>query len=361
MKTIINNIYKNNNNVQIFNNEVFGAIRTMTNAEGETFFVGRDVAKALGYSNTRDALNRHVDQEDRDGVVIHDAIGRQQKAVIINESGLYALILSSQLEQARAFKRWVTSEVLPQIRRTGRYEMTARLHVLEACVNQLEETHAVLKPKAEFFDAVLCSEDTLTVTQMAQDYGVGAVRFNRLLEALCIQHRVGGQWVLFAPHQGRGYVHSYTTYHTSSHDGYIRTQLFTRWTQLGRHFIYERLRQEGILPNTLKAPRQIIALIKQRPTPNLARPQQRSSASVAQDGLTFSQPVDSFATRKGGGCQRESAPLLPVAPGDLRLWLRNARVGSLVAEHAPLPDSLHACGDGNAQVAELLVEDIGMR
>ena len=126
-----------NNNIQIFNNSNFGTIRTITNAEGETFFVGRDVATALGYSNTRDALNRHVDKEDRDGVVIHDSIGRQQKAVIINESGLYALILSSQLEQARAFKHWVTAEVLPQIRRTGRYEMTERLHVLEACVNQL--------------------------------------------------------------------------------------------------------------------------------------------------------------------------------------------------------------------------------
>ena len=101
---------KTTNNIQIFNNSNFGTIRTITNAEGETFFVGRDVATALGYSNTRDALNRHVDKEDRDGVVIHDSIGRQQKAVIINESGLYALILSSQLEQARAFKHWVTAE-----------------------------------------------------------------------------------------------------------------------------------------------------------------------------------------------------------------------------------------------------------
>ena len=73
------------NNIQIFNNSNFGTIRTITNTEGETFFVGRDVATALGYSNTRDALNRHVDKEDRDGVVIHDSIGRQQKAVIINE------------------------------------------------------------------------------------------------------------------------------------------------------------------------------------------------------------------------------------------------------------------------------------
>ena len=237
----------------------------MTNAEGETFFVGRDVAKALGYSNTRDALRKHVDDEDKTTVAIRDTGSNyMSRAVVINESGLYALILSSKLERARTFKHWVTSEVLPTIRRTGRYEMTMRVRLLEACVNELEESNAALKPKAEFTDAVLCSEDTLTVTQMAQDYGVGPVRFNRLLEALRIQHRVGGQWVLFAPHQGRGYVHSYTTYHTSSKDGYIRTQLFTRWTQLGRHFLYERLRQEGIRPNTLQAPRQIVKVLKQK-------------------------------------------------------------------------------------------------
>ena len=256
---------KTTNNIQIFKNEIFGQVRTMINAEGQTFFVGKDVATALGYSNTRKALQDHVDKEDkRDGVTIRDSIGRIQKAVFINESGLYALILSSKLEQAKAFKHWVTSEVLPAIRQTGRYEMTMQVRLLEACVNELEERNAALSPKAEFADAVLCSEDTLTVTQIAQDYGVGPVRFNRLLEALHIQHRVGGQWVLFAPHQGRGYVHSYTTYHTSSKDGYIRTQLFTRWTQLGRHFLYERLRQEGIHPNTQEAPRQIVKVLKQK-------------------------------------------------------------------------------------------------
>ena len=100
--------------IQIFKNEQFGEVRTMTNENGETFFVGKDVAKALGYSNTRKALQDHVDDEDReDGVTIRDSIGRNQKAIIINESGLYSLILSSKLEQARLFKRWVTSEVLP--------------------------------------------------------------------------------------------------------------------------------------------------------------------------------------------------------------------------------------------------------
>ena len=108
--------------IKIFKNEMFGEVRTMTNEKGETFFVGKDVAQALGYSNTRKALLDHVDKEDReDEVTIRDAIGRDQKATFINESGLYSLILSSKLPQAKAFKRWVTAEVLPQIRQTGGY------------------------------------------------------------------------------------------------------------------------------------------------------------------------------------------------------------------------------------------------
>ena len=161
----------NINNVQIFKNNNFGNIRTLTNAEGETFFVGRDVAKALGYAKPLDALSKHVDADDSAKCGLIDSKGRRQLTIVINESGLYSLILSSKLEQARAFKRWVTSEVLPQIRRTGRYEMTEKLRLLESKANLLEEICDTLKPKAEFFDAVLCSEDTLTVTQMAQDYG----------------------------------------------------------------------------------------------------------------------------------------------------------------------------------------------
>ena len=168
---------------------------------------------------------------------------------------LYIATKFNDEARARLVLRWEELELAEQARQT------AEVRKLESKAMLLEEICATLKPKAEFTDAVLCSEDTLTVTQMAQDYGVGPVRFNRLLEALHIQHRVGGQWVLFAPHQGRGYVHSYTTYHVSTKEGYIRTQLFTRWTQLGRRFLYERLRREGIHPNTQEAPRQIVKIL----------------------------------------------------------------------------------------------------
>ena len=110
-----------NTAIQIFTSEVFGEIRTCQ-VNNQIMFVGKDVAMALGYANTRKAVLDHVDKEDReDGVTIRDAIGRDQKATFINESGLYALILSSKLPQAKAFKRWVTSEVLPQIHKTGGY------------------------------------------------------------------------------------------------------------------------------------------------------------------------------------------------------------------------------------------------
>ena len=106
-----------NTNNQIFHHELFGEIRTMTDEKGETFFVGKDVAEALGYKNYRDAIGKHVDNEDK-GVVKCDTLGGSQDLSVINESGLYSLVLQSKLPQAKVFKRWVTSEVLLQIRRT---------------------------------------------------------------------------------------------------------------------------------------------------------------------------------------------------------------------------------------------------
>lgn len=106
--------------IQVFNNPQFGDIRTLAKENGETFFVGKDVAKALGYKNTSKAIQQHVDDEDKSTLPIREA-AYETRAIVINESGLYSLILSSKLPQAKQFKRWVTSEVLPAIRRTGAY------------------------------------------------------------------------------------------------------------------------------------------------------------------------------------------------------------------------------------------------
>lgn len=122
------------NDIKIFNNEEFGDIRTVT-IDGEPWFVGKDVAEILGYSNTRKALLDHVDEDDKtDGVTIRDSIGREQTPVLINESGLYSLILSSKLPNAKRFKHWVTSEVLPSIRKTGQYQMPNLSKEMQAIV-----------------------------------------------------------------------------------------------------------------------------------------------------------------------------------------------------------------------------------
>lgn len=149
------------NNLKIFNSEEFGNIRTVT-IDNEIWFVGKDVAEILSYTNTRDALAKRVDEEDkRDGVAICDPIGREQKPVLINESGLYSLILSSKMPNARKFKRWVTSEVLPAIRKTGHYEME----------NYSPEMQAILmhdKKLVKMDERVTTLENTMTLDYSQQ-------------------------------------------------------------------------------------------------------------------------------------------------------------------------------------------------
>lgn len=117
------------NELQVFNNPEFGKIRAIE-IDGEPWLVGKDVARALGYSNTKDALAKHVDPEDRRGSRIATPSGTQEMTVI-NESGLYSLIFSSRLPDAKRFKRWVTSEVLPSIRKTGSYSLPGAVQVVE--------------------------------------------------------------------------------------------------------------------------------------------------------------------------------------------------------------------------------------
>ena len=105
--------------IQKFKNEQFGEIRIMVDGKGEPWFAGKDVAEMLGYKKSRNALMAHVDADDKKGALIQGPLGGPQNMTIINESGLYSLILASKLPQAKAFKRWVTAEVLPQIRKTG--------------------------------------------------------------------------------------------------------------------------------------------------------------------------------------------------------------------------------------------------
>ena len=230
---------------QIFKNEEFGQIRTCT-MNGETYFVGKDVASALGYKNTMDALMRHVDDEDKQTSGFTMGSHRYSMTVV-NESGLYSLILSSKLDSARRFKRWLTSEILPTIRKNGHYELEQRTRKLENRNTLLEEISAQQKPLTDYARHILSSTQTVTITHIAQDYGFTAVRFNELLKHLHIQHKVGGQWILYAPYIGKGYVQSFSSYFVQP-DGEVQVKLHTRWTQSGRLFLYEELKRAAVLP-----------------------------------------------------------------------------------------------------------------
>lgn len=162
------------NEIKIFNNKEFGNIRTV-NIDGEPWFVGKDVANALGYTNPQKAVRDHISVEDR-GVNEMDTPSGKQNLTIINESGLYALIFGSKLESAQRFKHWVTSDVLPAIRKTGGYQTVPQgkellaLAVLEAQKTIEEQNHKIkeMQPKAIFADAVSASETSILVGDLAK-------------------------------------------------------------------------------------------------------------------------------------------------------------------------------------------------
>ena len=166
------------NEIQIFNHAEFGEIRTVS-ISNEPWFVGKDVAQVLGYSNTRDALQRHVDAEDKDTVVIHDGTSGNPNQTLINESGLYSLVLSSKLPGAKRFKRWVTSEVLPAIRKNGGYiagqealtdqEILAKaLLVAQRTIESKNLQISEMQPKVLFADSVTAGDSSILIGELAK-------------------------------------------------------------------------------------------------------------------------------------------------------------------------------------------------
>ena len=210
--------------IKIFKHEMFGEVRTMTNDRGETFFVGSDVAKALGYKNQADALRRHVDDEDK-GVVKRDTLGGKQSVTIINESGLYSLVLSSKLEQAREFKRWVTAEVLPAIRRTGCYKLSSK-EVKKLAV------------QAEYCQQVLQSVSCHTMTQVAKEMGMSVYDLTRLLLQQGVIYFQSGNYMLYADYARRGRAKTRTDYNMGR-DGHTHTNMRLVWTEQGRKLVHE--------------------------------------------------------------------------------------------------------------------------
>ena len=176
------------NKIQVFTNEKFGKVRTLM-INNEPWFVGKDVAVALGYKDTSDALKKHVDTEDKLTRRFADS-GQSREMYIINESGVYSLVLSSKLPTAKKFKRWVTSEVLPSIRKTGGYVMPKTFsealmaYAKEVEVRErLELENTEMRPKAEFYDDVTGSEDTIDIGEVAKVLHMGIGR-NKLFQFL---------------------------------------------------------------------------------------------------------------------------------------------------------------------------------
>lgn len=244
-------------------------IRTVEK-DGEPWWVLSDVCKVLEIKNSRDAAAR-LDADEK-GVALTDTLGGKQNVTVINESGLYAVILRSDKPQAKPFRKWVTSEVLPTIRKHGAYmteqtleraitspdfliELATQLKAEQAQRKQLETTVAVqnqqiaeLQPKASYYDVVLNCKDLISIGKIAKDYGWSAQKLNEYLHKHGVQYKQGKTWLLYQKYAGMGYTSTKThTYHGD--DGREHAaEPHTYWTQKGRLFIYDLLKSDGVFP-----------------------------------------------------------------------------------------------------------------
>ena len=226
-----------NSKIKIFKSEVFGEIRTCQ-VNNQIMFVGKDVATALGYSNTRDALSKHVDAEDKGTVAIRDT-AYETRVTLINESGLYSLILSSKLPQAKAFKRWVTAEVLPQIRQTGGYIPTRDADGRELSNEEiLDRADAIVGRTLRLVNEP--AEDTLTATQVAKTFNMTVFDFNAILRDMGIQYRRGGHWNISDDLADRNLVRQ-RTHISYSLKGEKKVKVYMTWTLDGLRYLNSKL------------------------------------------------------------------------------------------------------------------------
>ena len=225
------------NEILTFTSDVFGEIRTCQ-VNNQIMFVGKDVATALGYSNTRDALSKHVDAEDKGTVAIRDT-AYETRVTLINESGLYSLILSSKLPQAKAFKRWVTAEVLPQIRKTGGYIPTR-----DASGRELSSEEIIARADAIVGRTLRMlnegAEDTLTATQVAKTFNMTVWDFNAVVRDMGIQYRRHGHWNISDDLKDRDLVRL-RTYVSYSLKGQKKVKVYMTWTLSGLRFLNSKL------------------------------------------------------------------------------------------------------------------------
>lgn len=256
------------NRIQIFENDDFGTIRVI-DIDGEPWWVLKDVCQALDLHSPHKVAER-LDEDERNLIPIIDSLGRKQRTAIINESGLYAVILRSDKPKARDFRRWITHEVLPSIRKHGAYITDSVLDEMEknqeftekliftlqaerakkaAFINRLEKN----APKALYCDVILQCPDAMQTTIIAKDYGMSVIAFNKLLHGLHVQFKVGDTWVLYKEYADKGYTVT-RTYHVNEKTAAIHTY----WTQHGRFFLYDFLKWHGIIPEAEKVQNRLI-------------------------------------------------------------------------------------------------------
>ena len=265
-----------NNKIKVFENAEFGSVRTVT-INGEPWFVASDVCKALEINNVSMAISR-LDDDEKNTISLTEGIPGNPNKTIVNEPGLYSLVLSSRKSEAKAFKRWITHEVIPDIRQYGMYATSDFLdkalgnpdnwirmlteysavkkenetlklktveqkEVIETQNNQI----TLMKPKASYYDLVLQTKNAVNITTIAKDYGLSAVTLNKKLHDYGVQYKQGGTWLLYQQHADKGYTKTKTGVYTNK-AGEEYASVHTQWTQKGRMFIYEILKEHGILP-----------------------------------------------------------------------------------------------------------------
>ena len=265
-----------NNKIKVFENAEFGSVRTVT-INGEPWFVASDVCKALEINNVSMAISR-LDDDEKNTISLTEGIPGNPNKTIVNEPGLYSLVLSSRKPEAKAFKRWITHEVIPDIRQYGMYATsdfldkalgnpdnwirmlteysavkkeneTLKLETVEqkAVIKSQNNQITLMKPKATYYDLVLQTKNAVNITTIAKDYGLSAVTLNKKLHDYGVQYKQGGTWLLYQQHADKGYTKTKTGVYTNK-AGEEYASVHTQWTQKGRMFIYEILKEHGILP-----------------------------------------------------------------------------------------------------------------